>query len=319
MTDQTDREDLMAGVLSFPLTPFSADGAKVEQEVLAEHIRQQLEWGPAAVFAACGTGEFTALSLREYAEVVGVAVDTVGGSVPVYAGAGGGPAIAREFAVAAAGAGADGLLLLPPYLVEAPTAGLLRHIEAVAAATDLPLIVYQRANALLTPDAAVSLLDVDNVAGIKDGRGDLELMQRIVIAVRSSGHPRAAEFNFLNGMPTAELSAQAYAGIGVRPYSSAVATFVPGIATAFHSALESGDQRVIDTLLAEFYLPFAALRSAVPGYAVSLVKAGARQQGLALGGVRPPLIDPTPEHESALAGIIARGIAALEEVSHAGH
>ncbi|HEX3814358.1 MAG TPA: 5-dehydro-4-deoxyglucarate dehydratase [Mycobacteriales bacterium] len=305
----------MAGVLSFPLTPFTADGGKVEQEVLAAHIRQQLEWGPSAVFAACGTGEFTALSVPEYADVVRVAVETVGGAVPVYAGVGGGPAIAREFAQVAANAGVDGLLLLPPYLVEAPTAGLLRHIREVAAATDRPVIVYQRANAVLTPEAAVSLLDVETVVGIKDGKGDLELMQRIVTAVRRSGHARAADFRFLNGMPTAELSAQAYAGIGVRPYSSAVATFVPGIASAFHTALENDDQRVLDTLLAEFYLPFAALRSKVPGYAVSLVKAGARQQGLALGGVRPPLIDPTPEHEKELATIIQRGLTALEEVS----
>ena len=306
----------MAGLLSFPLTPFTPDGGRVDLDVLATHVRQQLAWGPGAIFIACGTGEFTALSLAEYSDVVRVAVETVAGSVPVYAGAGGGPAIAREFAVAATEAGADGLLLLPPYLVEAPSAGLLRHIGEIAAATDRPVIVYQRANAVLTPDSAVALLDIPNVEGIKDGRGDVELMQRIVTAVRSSGHPRADEFRFLNGLPTAELSAQAYAGIGVRDYSSAVATFVPGIATAFHSALDKGDQAVLDTLLAEFYLPFAALRSTVPGYAVALVKAGARQQGLALGGVRPPLIDPTPEHEAALAEIIRRGLAALEEVSH---
>jgi 5-dehydro-4-deoxyglucarate dehydratase len=308
----------MAGVLSFPLTPFTADGRQVALDVFAEHVRQQLQWGPAAVFAACGTGEFTALSLAEYGDVLRVAVETVGGSVPVYAGVGGGPAVAAEFAETAANAGVDGLLLLPPYLVEAPAAGVLRYVRHVAAATDRPLIVYQRANAALTPQTAVQLLDIPTVVGIKDGRGDLELMQRIVTAVRHSGHPRAADFRFLNGMPTAELSAQAYSGIDITDYSSAVATFVPGIATAFHAALGRGDQDVIDTLLAQFYLPFAALRATVPGYAVSLVKAGARQQGLALGGVRPPLVDPSPEDEKTLADIVSRGLTALEEVAHAG-
>jgi|SRR5882757_5059541 len=306
----------MSGPLSFPLTPFTPDGAQVALDVLATHVRQQLEWGPEAIFIACGTGEFTALSLPEYAEVVSTAVEVVGRGVPVYAGAGGGPALAREFAGAAAESGADGLLLLPPYLVEAPTAGLVRHIAAVAAATPLPLIVYQRANAVLTPAAAVSLLDLETVVGIKDGRGDLELMQRIVTAVRTSGHRRAAEFRFLNGMPTAELSARAYSGIGVSTYSSAVAAFAPAIATAFHTALHKGDNQVLDVLLANFYLPFAALRSTVPGYAVSLVKAAARLGGLEVGGVRPPLIDPTAEDERELAAIIARGTAALAGVTH---
>jgi 5-dehydro-4-deoxyglucarate dehydratase len=296
----------MPGPLSFPLTPFTADGQRVALDVFATHVRQQLDWGPAAIFVACGTGEFAALSMSEYADVVRVAVETVGGAVPVYSGAGGGPALAAEFATTAADAGADGLLLLPPYLVEAPPAGLLRHIAQVAAATELPVIVYQRANAVLTPQTALSLLDIPTVAGIKDGRGDLELMQRIVTTIRTSGHPRAAEFRFLNGMPTAELSARAYSGIGIDTYSSAVATFVPTIATGFHAALHKGDDETVDALLSRFYLPFAQLRNAVPGYAVSLVKTGA-----GLGGVRPPLIDPTPEHAARLTEIIADGLAVV--------
>src|SRR5579875_1464283 len=112
----------MPGPLSFPLTPFTADGSRVALDAFASHVRQQLDWRPEAIFVACGTGEFTALSMSEYADVVRVAVDTVGGAVPVYSGAGGGPALAAEFATAAANAGANGLLLLPPYLVQAPPA-----------------------------------------------------------------------------------------------------------------------------------------------------------------------------------------------------
>lgn len=301
----------MPGPLSFPLTPFTAGGQQVALDVFATHVRQQLDWGPEAIFVACGTGEFTALSVSEYADVVRVAVDTVAGAVPVYSGVGGGPALAAEFATTAAGAGADGLLLLPPYLVQAPPTGLLRHIAHVAAVTELPIVVYQRATAVLTPQTALALLDIPTVSGIKDGRGDLELMQRIVTTIRTSGHPRAAGFRFLNGMPTAELSARAYSGIGIDTYSSAVATFVPTIATAFHSALCGGDENLVDALLSRFYLPFAQLRNAVPGYAVALVKAAARLGGLPVGGVRPPLIDPTPEHEARLTEIIADGLAVL--------
>ncbi len=298
------------GLLSFPLTPFTTDD-KVDLDVLAEHVSRQLAAGPTALFVACGTGEFTGLTASEYADVVRTATKVVAGRVPVFAGAGGGPGTARGFVDAAADAGADGILLLPPYLVSSTPAGLARHIEYVASDSPLPIVVYQRANAILSPSTAVALLDSPNVIGIKDGIGDVDAMLRIVTAVRTSGHPRAESFSFLNGLPTAELSAQAYRAIGVAPYSSAVLTFVPEIATAFFNAVEVGDGATITRLLADFYLPFAALRDEVPGYAVALVKAGSRLTGLDMGGVRPPLVDPTAEHVARLADIIAAGRSAL--------
>lgn len=300
----------LQGLLSFPLTPFTTDD-KVDLAVFADHLEQQIAAGPAGLFVACGTGEFTALSADEYRDLVATAVRVADGRLPVVAGCGGGPRMAGEFAVIAAECGADGLLLLPPYLISSTPAGLLEHIRYVAAATALPITVYQRANAVLDEAAAVGLLDIPTVTGIKDGRGDVDAMLRLVTAIRTSGHPRAAEFGFLNGLPTAELSVQAYEAIGVACYSSAVLCFAPDLATAFHRAVRAGNSEAVQVLLSEFYLPFVALRDAAPGYAVSLVKAGARLGGLAMGHVRPPLVDASPEHEHRLAGIIARGRAAL--------
>jgi 5-dehydro-4-deoxyglucarate dehydratase len=302
------------GLLSFPLTPFTPDDV-VNVGVLTDHVAEQVAAGPAALFVACGTGEFTGLSLDEYRTVVRTAVREVAGRVPVFAGTGGGPQGAREFARAAAECGADGLLLLPPYLVVAPPAGLVRHIAYVAAATALPLIVYQRANAVLDPAAALALLDLPTVVGVKDGRGDVDAMTRLVATVRASGHPRAAEFLFLNGLPTAEVSAVAYRAIGAPSYSSAALCFVPDVATAFYRAVDSGDELVIRTLLTEFYLPLVALRDRVAGYAVALPKAGARLHGLPMGAVRPPLLDLSPAHVEELAGVISAGRAALRRVS----
>lgn len=285
----------LTGMLSFPLTPFTPDDG-VDLPAFLAHMERQLAAGPSGLFVACGTGEFGALSLAEYRDVVRTAVRVTAGRVPVVAGTGGGPQLAREFAVAAAESGADGLLLLPPYLVETTPVGMVRYVRYVAAATPLPLVVYQRANAVLDPAAAVELLEVPSVVGIKDGRGDVDAMLRLVTAVRTSGHERAAELCFLNGLPTAELSATAYAAIGVDSYSSAVLCFVPEIATAFYRAFQAGDEEVMRVLLAQFYLPFATLRDQVPGYAVALVKAGAALAGLRLGPVRPPLVDPPPDH-----------------------
>src|SRR5262245_35480014 len=107
----------MDGLLFFPVTAFSADGG-IDLEAYREHLRSRLAYGPAALFACCGTGEFFSLGLEEYADAVRVAVEEAAGRVPVVAGVGYGAALATRFAEAAAAAGADGLLAMPPYLVQ---------------------------------------------------------------------------------------------------------------------------------------------------------------------------------------------------------
>src|SRR5690625_490015 len=307
------------GLLAFPITPFTS-GLAVDLTGLRQYLEGQLaarrpvgpsgQLSPTAWFVACGTGEFAALGMAEFRSVVRTAVEVVGGSAPVYAGAGGGPQAAREFAAAAQESGADGLLLLPPYLVSAPPSGLVAHIRYVAEGTSLPILVYQRANAVLDPDSALALLDIDNVVGIKDGVGDLDLTARITATVRTSGHPRAADFQFINGLPTAELSAPAYRALGVESYSSAVLAFAPDIALTYYAALVDADTTTRDRLLERFYLPLTKLRQEVPGYAVSLVKAGAQLAGWPAGPLRPPLVDPSPEHLARLEQILNDGRAA---------
>jgi 5-dehydro-4-deoxyglucarate dehydratase len=92
----------------------------------------------------------------------------------------------------------------------------------------------------------------------------------------------------------------AYRGIGVELYSSAVFAFAPEIALAYLK----GDER----LLTEFYAPLVRLRGKVPGYPVSLVKAGVRLRGLDVGAVRPPLVDVTDEHLEELEALIKAGL-----------
>jgi 5-dehydro-4-deoxyglucarate dehydratase len=301
---------LPSGVLSFPLTAFDADG-ELDLPAFSAHLDDQVSSGPAAVFVACGTGEVSSLAEAEHADVVRTSVSVVAGRVPVFAGIGGGLATAKTQAGAAAAAGVDGVLLLPPYLVSGPPAGLLAYVAAVAAVSSTPLIVYRRATNLFGVPTALALLDVPNVVGIKDGNGDVDTMTRMVTAVRTSGHPRAEDFLFLNGLPTAELSAQAYRGIGIPQYSSAIFCCAPDISLAFAAALEAGNDAACQRLLEIFYLPFADLRDTTPGYHVSLVKAGARLRGFDVGGVRPPLIDPSPDHLSTLTSLITAARAEL--------
>jgi 5-dehydro-4-deoxyglucarate dehydratase len=296
--------DRLDGLLFFPVTPFRPDGA-VDLDRYREHLGSRLAAGPAAIFAACGTGEFVNLGLGEYAEVVRVAVEAAGGRVPVIAGTGYGTALATSYGRAAADAGADGLLVLPPYLADGGQSGLLAHYLAVADRSDLDLILYQRDNAVFTPQTVAELAGHPRVIGVKDGRGDLDLIARIVGAVRE--RHGAGRLVYFNGLPTAEMTQLPYRAAGVPHYSSAVFCFAPDIAMAFYRAYRAGHDRTCERLLDGFFRPYVELRGKGPGYAVALVKAGVRLEGLDVGPVRAPLSEPAPEHVAQLAELIKAG------------
>lgn len=291
------------GVLFFPVTPFTPEG-DVDVAILQEHITSRLPFGPGGVFPACGTGEFHALSIEEVRTVVAAAVEAVAGKVPVVAGAGGPLGHALAAARAAEDAGADALLVLPPYLVTGPSAGLVAYIEAVADASSLPVIVYHRGNAKFTAASMTRLAANPKVIGFKDGLGDVGLAQEIVSAINASGR---TDFALFNGLLTAELSQGAYRGLGIPLYSSAAFAMAPEIAKAYYDAYMSGDEVRRNALLEGFYAPLVRLRDQTPGFGVSLIKAGLRLGGLPVGSVRPPLVDPSEDQLLQLKSILAKG------------
>lgn len=291
------------GVLFFPVTPFTPEG-DVDVAILKEHITSRLPFGPGGVFPACGTGEFHALSIEEVRTVVTAAVEAVAGQVPVVAGAGGPLGHALAAARAAEEAGADALLVLPPYLVTGPSAGLVAYIEAVADASSLPVIVYHRGNAKYTAASMTRLAANPKVIGFKDGLGDVGLAQEIVSAINASGR---SDFALFNGLLTAELSQGAYRGLGIPLYSSAAFAMAPEIAKAYYDAYMSGDEVRRNALLEGFYAPLVRLRDQTPGFGVSLIKAGLRLGGLPVGSVRPPLVDPSEDQLLQLKSILAKG------------
>ncbi|KIS26301.1 5-dehydro-4-deoxyglucarate dehydratase [Arthrobacter sp. SPG23] len=291
------------GVLFFPVTPFTPEGT-VDVDILKEHITSRLPYGPGGVFPACGTGEFHSLSIGEVRTVVAAAVEAVAGQVPVVAGAGGPLGHALEAARVAEEAGADALLVLPPYLVTGPTDGLVAYIEAIAAASSLPVIVYHRGNAKYTAASMTRLAANPKVIGFKDGLGDVGLAQEIVSAINASGRE---DFLLFNGLLTAELTQGAYRGLGIPLYSSAAFAMAPEIAKAYYDAYTSGDEDRRHALLEDFYAPLVRLRDQTPGFGVSLIKAGLRLGGLPVGPVRAPLVDPTEEQLVQLKSILAKG------------
>jgi 5-dehydro-4-deoxyglucarate dehydratase len=299
MNPQELKSIMGSGLLSFPLTDFDAHG-----DFNARGYAERLEWlapyGATALFAAGGTGEFFSLTGAEYPQIIQTAVDTCRGKVPIIAGAGGPTRFAIECAQAAEKAGAHGVLLLPHYLTEAGQEGLAAHVEAVCRSVKFGVIVYNRANSKLQPDTLARLAERNpNLVGFKDGVGDIELMSSIYMRMGD-------RFAYLGGLPTAEVYAAAYKALGTPVYSSAVFNFIPKTALAFYEAVRTDDMATQHRLLREFFMPYLELRNRMPGYAVSIVKAGARLVGHDAGPVRPPLTDLKPQELEALDALIAK-------------
>jgi 5-dehydro-4-deoxyglucarate dehydratase len=290
---------LRDGLLSFPLTDFD-DADQFD----AASFRARLDWlssfPSAGQFIAGGAGEFFSLTEAEFAAAIRIAVDARPSHQLVIGAAGYGTRMAIAYAQETERAGADGILLLPPYLTETSQQGLFAHIGAICAATGLGVIVYNRANCRLTVDTVIRLADAhSNFVAVKDGLGDTEELLRI----RAAAGDRLA---FINGMPTAEIYAQAYLGMGIPTYSSAIFNFIPDAALAFRDAVMRRDEPRINEFLTRFLLPYSKLRARQPGYAVSIVKAGVRAIGRSAGKVRPPLSDLTPDEYQELTALIAR-------------
>jgi 5-dehydro-4-deoxyglucarate dehydratase len=113
-------------------------------------------------------------------------------------------------------------------------------------------------------------------------------------------------FAYLGGLPTAEVYAAAYKALGTPVYSSAVFNFIPKTAMAFYRAVASDDIATQHRLLKDFFMPYLAIRNQGQGYAVSIVKAGAKIVGRDAGPVRTPLTDLKRDEYEALETLIAK-------------
>jgi 5-dehydro-4-deoxyglucarate dehydratase len=272
---------LKSGLLSFPVTHFDAD-LQFDEARYREHLAWQAGFDVAGLFAAGGTGEGFSLTPEEIDRVVRVAVDEVADRVPVIAPA----------------TGASGLLLFPPYLTEASQRGLVEHISAVCRATDLGVIVYSRANAVLTDTTVAEVAERNpNLIGLKDGVGDIEQMTRTYARVGD-------RLIYVGGLPTAETFALPLLQLGVTTYSSALYNFLPEFALRFYAAVRAQDRTAVYQMLNDFVLPYLDIRDRAKGYAVSIVKAGLTAVGRDGGRVRPPLTDLTEAELAELTALV---------------
>jgi 5-dehydro-4-deoxyglucarate dehydratase len=268
------------GVLGFPVTPFRKD-LSLDLDALAQNVDEMAAHPFCALVAAGGTGELYSLTADEVEAVVRITVDAVKGRMPVVAGAGYSAAIGADMARRAERAGAECILALPPYYINAPFDGLAVYYQAIGSATGLPLMVYSRDWAVFTPETTARLADrVPSLQFWKDGQGDARKYQRIM-------HSLGDRLAWLGGL--GDDCVPAYFSIGVQAYTSSISNIAPRVSLDLAEAGMAHDFPGLDALMRKYVQPLYALRERVKGYEVTVMKAAMEMIGMPAGPVRPPL------------------------------
>jgi 5-dehydro-4-deoxyglucarate dehydratase len=270
----------LRGVFGFPVTPFRAD-LSLDLDALARNVDDMAKYPFCAMVAAGGTGELYSLSPDEAEAVVATTVKAVRGRMPVVAGSGFNTPIGCEMARRAEKAGAEFLLVLPPYYGASPEDGLFAYYEAIGAASELPMMVYSRDWAVFTPEMVARLADrVPTLVAWKDGQGDVRKYQRIM----DRNGDRLAWFGGLG-----DDCVPGYFAIGVQAYTSSISNVSPQLSLALAEAGIKQDFSTLNRLMTEYVHPLYAIRERLKGYEVAVMKEAMEMLGMPAGPVRPPL------------------------------
>ncbi|MBQ9939173.1 MAG: 4-hydroxy-tetrahydrodipicolinate synthase [Oscillospiraceae bacterium] len=163
------------------VTPMN-DDFSVNYDKLGEIIDNQIANGTDAIVIAGTTGEASTFTDQEHVDVIRYAVEKTAGRVPVVAGAGSNDtSYAIWLSKEAAQAGADALLHVTPYYNKTSQMGLIRHFNAIADATDVPVILYNvptRTGVNIKPDTYFELSKHPNIVATKEANSDIAAMIR---------------------------------------------------------------------------------------------------------------------------------------------
>lgn len=270
------------GIIAYPVTPFDTDGRGVDTGALASLVDRLIDTGAHAIAPLGSTGESAYLTETEFDTVVDTTVGVVNGRVPVIVGASDlTTANTIRRARHAQRAGADAVMILPISYWKLSEREIAAHYASVAAAVDLPIMVYNNpatSGIDMSPELLVEMFtDVDNIRMVKESTGDLSRMQRVK---ELSG----GELPFYNGSNPLVLDALLEGASG---WCTAAPNLRPRACLDLYHAVRAGErasaQRIFDDLE-------PLLRFIVAGGLPTTVKAGLNLLGRHAGDPRPPLL-----------------------------
>ena len=289
----------LGAILTAMATPLDAELA-VNEAATRRLARYLGEHGSDGLVVAGTTGESPTLSDEEKLQVLETVIDEVGDEMTVIAGTGSNDtAHSVHLTRAATERGADGVLVVTPYYNKPSPRGLKAHFEAVAAATDKPVLLYNipaRCVINLEPSLLADLSQVENIAGIKQANADMAQARAIVedtsLDLYAGDDNLVREFAEIGG-----------AG-GICVASHLVG---PQMKEMYEAAVAGDDERAraIDAELEDVYETLFFTASPAP------VKAALNLLGLEVGGCRLPIADLTEDELPRVSAMLeAHGLVA---------
>ena len=281
-------------ILTAMVTPFDDDLA-VDHARLAELASWLLDGGSDGLVVAGTTGESPTLTDDEKLAMFRTVVEAVGDRAPVVAGTGSNDtAHSVELTKKAERCGVDAVLVVTPYYNKPPERGLIAHFRAVAAATSLPVIVYNipgRCVVNLSPEALAELATVENIVAVKQADPEVEHTRRL---------RELCDLEVYAGNDDMLLEVLELGGAG----GVCVASHLVGRQFADMARLvragEHEKARVLDDSLRELYRVLFITASPIP------VKTALNLIGQQVGGLRLPLVSATEKETAVVAAELRR-------------
>ena len=285
-------------LLTAMVTPFKADGA-IDWDGVATLAQHLVATGHDGIAVNGTTGEAPTTKSSEKLEIIKVVKSVVGDKVQVLSGAGDNEtAYTVEQAKKSEDAGADGLLVVTPYYNKPPQAGIEAHFRAVAAATDLPIMMYDipgRTGVEIESDTIVKLFEsVENIVALKDAKVNIAATSWVI---KRCGIPVYSGDDILN-LPFLSVGAVGFVSVCGHTVGAALKEMLEAwFAGNAARALEIHQQ-----LLPVFTGTFRTQGAILTKAAMSLM-------GLPGGTTRLPLVDATPEQvEQLRKDLLAGGV-----------
>jgi 5-dehydro-4-deoxyglucarate dehydratase len=288
----------LTGVMPFVPTPFRPEDQEVDLDGLRANIEFLLQHG-VGILGMCGfAGEFSALTFDEHAQIIRVAVEAARGRAVVVAGVGHSTKTAIQYAQQAQAAGADCVMLLPPYVADPPAEGMYQHLKAIAQSVKLGVMLHSLpGGAILEPETVARLAELPNVVAYKDELRDIRVFHDIrarvgerLVYVSANGE-RMLRYYFLDG-------------IGV--LATAMGNFDPDLIQAVYDGAVAADLPKLNELLTQRVTPWYRLRERDRGYLIAVTKATMEMLGLCGGVPRWPLCPILPRDHEALSELLTQ-------------
>jgi 4-hydroxy-tetrahydrodipicolinate synthase len=277
-------------VITAMVTPFK-DDFSLDLDRAQEVATWLLDHGSDSLVVAGTTGEGATLSDQEMVDLWKATALAAKGKGKIVAGTGtNDTAHSIHLTKAAEKAGCDAALVVAPYYNKPPQSGLYEHFKAVAASTSLPVILYNvpsRTSVQISNETILRLAEIDNVIGVKDATGDLNLASELVAAAPGG-------FELISGDDAATFAMVCLGGTGVISVSSHVVGEQMGEMIALVERGDVDGARKIHNQLLPIYRALFLTTSPIP------VKAAMGLIGQPVGPPRLPLVPATKDEIAAV-------------------